>query len=416
MKRFVYASPIMSGGFCRGYRAIHDPTLEWLVPGNPSATNPHAETFRTLHLHDGTFLVVGISERNGAITSIRHVTADGTSRHWLRHYDNGQCFLGNLRWRTPDVEGNPTEDGGSAGTAIFYPSIGDPVNVWVDSDGSRDGSLRVRRRRYAIIDFDPDNLEDGYGIRPVPASMPADTQMLWTGGTMQSAHTIRTDGRCHTYEFSVVDNDGSPDGMTKAWASAGMLIADIARGGADLLDLATGERRLLRGDEWRGVEIVDPNGTRRYRRAWNGFRSRIGLLEPSKPEVRQPPVWISGHAATILHTGRDGVPDDKAALGIYAQLVDTTERDAIGPPERMEVKVMRNPAAVADLESDAVVATKAMAMRNSGYGVVVGSHGSGAYPAGHALTIRFHWTTGTPEQVEAALRRAYQERVEFSPW
>ncbi len=402
MKRFVYARPVMSGGFCRGYRAIHDPSLEWILPGNPTTANPHAETFRTLHLHDGTFLVVGISERNGAVTSIRHVMADG-SWHWLRHYDNGQCFLGNLRWRTPDDEGNPTEDGGSAGTTIFYPSIGDPVQVWINNEGA----LRVQRRRYAIVDFDPDNLEDGYGRRPVPANLPADTQMLWTGGTMESSHILRIDGRCHTYEFTIHDHDGSPDNMTKAWASAGMLIADIARGGADLLDLETGERRLLRGDEWIGAPHPTIAGARR--RGWNGFRSRVGLLDPGLPEQRQPPVWASGHAATILHTGREGVPDDKAALGIYALLVDTTERDAIGPQERMEVKVMRNPAAIADLEGDAIAATKALAQRNSGYGVVVGSHGSGAYPAGHSVTIRFNWITGKPEQVEAALRACYAE-------
>jgi hypothetical protein len=408
MKRSVYVQPVMSGKFCRGYRAIHDPSLEWLVPGNPTTANPHAETFRTLHLHDRTFLQVGISERNGAITSIRHVMADG-SWHWLRHYDNGQCFLGNLRWRTPDVEGNPTEDGGSAGTDKFYPSIGDPVQVWVDSEGS----LAVRRRRYAIIDFDPDNLEDGYGRRPVPANLPADTQMLWTGGTMESSHTLRIDGRCHTYEFTIHDHDGSPDGMTKAWASAGMLIADIARGGADLLDLATEERRMLRGDEWIGAPHPTIQGARR--RGWNGFKSRIDLLDPGVKAVAQPPAWASGHAGVILHTGRDGTPDGKAALGIYAKLVDTTDRDAIGPQERMEVKVMRNPQFVADLESDGVMATKTLAQRNSGYGVVVGSHGSGSYPAGHGVMIRFHWITGKPDQVEAALRLCYQEES-ATPW
>lgn len=410
MKRHVFVRPDMSGvsfRFCRGYTALDNQSLTWQLPHVPTASNPHAETFHTLHLQDGTFLRIGVSERNGAVTSVAHVQRDGTYRHWLRHYDNGQCFLANMRFRLADVEYDPTEDGGSAGDALFYPSVGDPVRV----ARLPDGSLLVERVRHAIIDFDPDNLEDGYGRRPVPASMPPNTQLLWTGGIMRSEHIIRTDGRCHTYGFQFVDNDGSADGVLKAWLSCGMLIADIAHGGCDLLDLETNERRRIRGEEWRGAAITDASGATRYRRGWNGFKTRVDLLDPSKSAVAQPPVWTSGHAATILHTGADGEPDGKSALGIYARLVDTSDRDPIGKPERMQVSVMRNP----QLVGDATDGSKALAMKNSGYGVVVGSHGNGAYEAGHSATISFDWITGTPEQVEAALRRSYAERQEI-PW
>lgn len=400
VKRSRFVRPIMAGGFVRGYRDMQEPSIVWPVPGNPTDANPHDEEFHVLHLHDGSLLVIGTSQRNGGITSARHVAPGQFDVHAVRHHDNGQCFLGNFRARVDGVEQNPTEDGGSAGTTIFYPSVGDPIVVqrlW-------DGSLLVRRKRIAVMDFDPDNLEDRWGRRPVPADLPADTQLLWTGCSMGSEHIIRTDGSCHTYTFTFVDHDGSPPNVEKAWLSCGMLLADVFHGGADLLDLASSStRREIRGEEWRGAEIVDPNGTRRYRRGWNGFRSRVGLLNPGMAEVAQPPVWVSGHAATILHTGKDGAPDGKFALGIYARLTQTSSADAIGLPERMETKVMRNPQFV----SDATAGSKDMAMRNSGYGVVVGSQGNGSYPPGYSASISFDWITGAPAQVEAALRQSY---------
>jgi hypothetical protein len=395
VKRSRFVSPIMANGFCRGYRDLADPAIQWAIPGNPTAINPHDETFHVLHMRDGSLLQIGTSERNGGVTSVR---SGGV--HVVRHYDNGQCFLGNARFRADGVEQNPTEDGGSAGTATFYPSVGDPISV----RRLPDGSLSVRRQRYALVEFDPDALEDNWGRRPVPANLPPDTQLLWTGCSMDSEHVLRADGRCHTYTFTFRDHDGSPPALEKAWLSCGMLLADVFRGGCDLIDLATGNRRSLRDEEWIGAPHPTIAGARR--RGWNGFRSRVGLLDPGQPEVPQPAVWPSGHAASILYSGIDGAPDGRLALGIYSRLAATSSTDAIGPPERMEVKVMRNPHLVSDL-SDAGFGSKTLAMRNSGYGVVVGSHGNGAYPAGHQASVSFDWCVGTPDSVAAMLRNRY---------
>lgn len=399
--RFVPPGVRMVRKIPNGYEDLLDPSIVYHIenvadyPERARLTSP-ARTRSLRRLPGGDMWIAGV---RGGVNSMRHIRLkdDGSKDFDVETTGDADCgrqwgVNARFDWNFGNAlkfQGNPTFLGAAASTDWLYPSPGIMTRNAFDQ-GLISASCRT------VLDFDPRRKEKAYGVPMVDAS-DALTQALWLTMPMHSKAEISDDG-VWTCTDGICYDEGTPKSVVAVEKNA--LVAShftpglTFNGGATLIDAVTGQTIDIRGAAWMIGDKPLWNVVHAPRS--NGQPGRVDVFGTGVKDVWDWP-FTSGHVIVVLHSGMDGVPDDRSALGTYVHLEQQVKGRLATGANSIKIRPIRGgqcstPAKSTDWATIAVT-------------VAAEDPPGERRPPGSRLEIQRAWTHGKYDEVVAKLRQ-----------